>query len=87
MEEESPDSTGSSNRATTVSVASSGVLGLGAIEVDPDTESDTYDSDGSSTTEFDMSQLVREVSTVRRGQARMMRNPSLRRSVVPEVFA
>jgi hypothetical protein len=83
--EESPDSShDSSGRA--VSLASSGVLGIGAIEVDPDSDSDTYTDDGSSITEFDMDQLVRGVSLVRRGQARMMRNPSTnRRSVYPEV--
>jgi hypothetical protein len=83
--EESPDSSnGSSGRA--VSLASSGVLGIGAIEVDPDSDSDTFSDDGSSITDFDMDQLVRGVSLVRRGQARMMRTPSTnRRSVYPEV--
>jgi hypothetical protein len=81
-EEEPPDTQETQGRS--VSMASSGVLGLGAIEVDPDTESEGY-SDASSITEFDMDQLVREVSTVRRGQPQILRNPSQRKSVVPEV--
>jgi hypothetical protein len=67
----------------TISVASSGVLGVGTIEVDPDTSSD---DEGSVSTDSSFGQLLREVSTVRRGQARIVRNPSARRqSVVPEV--
>src|SRR5579859_2582479 len=67
------------------SMASSGVLGLG---VDLDSNSD-WDDDEGSASDFSVqsSDLVREVSLVRRGQARIMRNPSARRSVVPEVHA
>src|SRR5579862_7308792 len=77
-EEEPTEGTG-----RTVSVASSGVLGVGTIEVDPDTSSE---DEGSVSTDSSFGQLLREVSTVRRGQARIVRNPSARRqSVVPEV--
>jgi len=80
MEEEDP-------RRRTVSTVSSGVLGPGTIEVDPDTEDDEEesDSDYSSVGSSGVGQLVRNVSMVRRGQARIIRNPSARRSTVPEV--
>ena len=77
MEEEDP-------RRRTVSTLSSGVLGPGTIEVDPDTEES--DSDVSSIGSSTEGQLVRNVSLVRRGQARIIRNPSARRSTVPEVY-
>jgi uncharacterized membrane-anchored protein len=77
--EEAPEKSDESNRRT----VSSGVLGIASIEVDPDTESDSDDS--SSISSFQ--QLARSVSTVRRGQAQIIRNPSARRSVVPEVSA
>jgi len=68
----------------TVSMASSGVLGVGTLEVDPDSSSE---DEGSVSTDSSFGQLMREVSTVRRGQARIVRNPSAtRRSVVPEVL-
>lgn len=67
----------------TVSVASSGVLGVGTIEVDPDT--DTSSDDDSSMASSSFEQVMQEVSTVRRGQAQIVRNPSARKSVVPEV--
>jgi len=78
MEEEDP-------RRRTVSTVSSGVLGPGTIEVDPDTEEEMSDSDISSLGSSGEDQLVRNVSMVRRGQARIIRNPSARRSTVPEV--
>lgn len=66
-----------------VSMASSGALGPGTVEVDLDTESD---DDGSITTDSSgYEQLVRTISLVRRGQARLMRNPSARQSMTPEV--
>jgi hypothetical protein len=77
MEEEDP-------RRRTVSTVSSGVLGPGTIEVDPDTEEES-DSDMSSLGSSGEGGLVRNVSMVRRGQARIIRNPSARRSTVPEV--
>jgi hypothetical protein len=77
-QEETPESHG-----RTVSVASSGVLGVGTIEVDPDT--DTSSDDDSSTASSSFEQVMQEVSTVRRGQAQIVRNPSARKSVVPEV--
>lgn len=75
-------------RRRTVSTVSSGVLGPGTIEVDPDTEEeeeDVSDSDYSSVGSSGVGQLVRNVSMVRRGQARIIRNPSARQSTVPEV--
>jgi hypothetical protein len=78
-QEETPESHG-----RTVSVASSGVLGVGTIEVDPDT--DTSSDDDSSTASSSFEQVMQEVSTVRRGQAQIVRNPSARKSVVPEVY-
>ena len=80
MEEEDP-------RRRTTSTVSSGVLGPGTIEVDPDTEEDEEEteSDVSSVYSSTEGQLVRNVSLVRRGQARIIRNPSARRSTIPEV--
>jgi len=72
-------------RPLTTSTTSSGVLGMSAIEVDPDTENDS-DEDGSSVSSESFDRLARNVSLVRRGQARIIRNPSAtRRSVIPEV--
>ena len=80
MEEEDP-------RRRTVSTVSSGVLGPGTIEVDPDTEyEEESDSDVSSLRSSGEDRLVRNVSMVRRGQATIIRNPSARRSTVPEVY-
>ena len=77
-------------RRRTVSTVSSGVLGPGTIEVDPDTEEeeeeeDVSDSEYSSVGSSGVGQLVRNVSMVRRGQARIIRNPSARQSTIPEV--
>jgi len=72
-----------SNPSRAVSTASSGVLGPVTIDVDPDTDFEDNESEASSTSEFE--QLVRSVSLVRRGTATIVRNPSSRRSVVPEV--
>ena len=72
-----------SNPSRAVSTASSGVLGPVTIDVDPDTDFEDNESEASSTSEFE--QLVRNVSLVRRGTATIVRNPSSRRSVVPEV--
>jgi hypothetical protein len=47
------------------------------------------DDDGASistTSDSSYGQLVRTLSTVRRGQARLVRNPSARKSLVPEVI-
>jgi hypothetical protein len=68
------------------SVASSGVLGPGTTEVDLDTEFESSDDDVSTSTDSSYDQLVRNISTVRRGQARIVRNPSARKSMVPEVW-
>jgi len=79
-----PSTREESAEVRTVSVASSGVLGVGTLEVDPDSSSE---DEGSVSTDSSFGQLMREVSTVRRGQARIVRNPSAtRRSVVPEVL-
>jgi hypothetical protein len=76
----------SRGRASTgqASTASSGILGSG-IHIDPDTESDSDDDESTTTSSSSYDRLVRNVSLVRRGQVQMIRNPSLRRSVVPEV--
>lgn len=75
------------SRGQTLSTASSGVLGGGTmVDVDPDTESDS-DGESSSGSSLSFDQLERSVSLVRRGQARIIRNPSARRSVVPEVYS
>lgn len=71
----------SSSQTRTTSMRSSGVLGDGAIQVD----SDSSDAESVSTDYSVERQIVRQVSTVRRGQAQIVRNPSLRRSVVPDV--
>jgi hypothetical protein len=74
-------------RRRTVSTVSSGVLGPGTIEVDPDTEyEEESDSDVSSLRSSGEDRLIRNVSMVRRGQAIIIRNPSARRSTVPEVY-
>ena len=74
-----------SERTRTISTVSSGVLGPGTVEVDIDTGSED-DEDETSSTDSSYDHLVRSVSTVRRGQARIIRNFSARRSVVPEVY-
>ena len=56
------------------------------VDVDPDTENDS-DAESTTTSSSSFDQLVRSVSLVRRGQARIVRNPSARRSVVPEVYS
>jgi hypothetical protein len=70
---------------TRISTASSGVLGPG-LDVDPDTEDDFDEDESTTTSSSSFDQLVRSVSLVRRGQAQMIRNPSSRRSIIPEVF-
>jgi hypothetical protein len=71
----------SESQIRTASMRSSGVLGDGAMEVDSDSDSDS----GSSLSSVER-QIVRQVSTVRRGQAQIVRNPSQRRSVIPDVL-
>ena len=66
----------------TASMRSSGVLGDGAMEVD----SDSTDTESVSSFSSVERQIVRQVSTVRRGQAQIVRNPSQRRSVIPDVY-
>ena len=73
----------SEDPARTASMASSGALGLGTVEVDLDTDSD--DDESTTTDSSGYEQLVRSISMVRRGQARIIRNPSARRSMTPEV--
>ena len=69
------------SRGRTVSTVSSGVLGMDMIETDPESDGENTIASASS---FD--QLVRSVSLVRRGQARIIRNPSARRVVPPDVY-
>ena len=74
-------------RGQVLSAASSGVLGGGTmVDVDPDTENDS-DEESATTSTSSFEQLERSVSLVRRGQAQIIRNPSARRSVVPEVLS
>jgi hypothetical protein len=73
-----------SSRAVS-SIASSGVLGPGITEAEPDTEFES-DSDESTSTSESIENLIRNVSLVRRGQPRIIRtNSGARRSVVPDV--
>ena len=69
-------------RRQTTSTVSSGVLGV-ADDFKPVNESDSDEETNSSMTSS-FEQLVRTVSTIRRGQPRIIRNPS-RRNLVPEV--
>src|SRR5579862_2825347 len=73
------DSSAAQNRTT--SMRSSGVLGDGAIEV----VSDSSDNESVSSYSSVERQIVRQVSTVRRGQAQIVRNPSQRKSIVADV--
>ena len=78
--EDTPSSRGVS------SIASSGVLGPGITEAEPDTEFES-DSDDSTSTSESIENLIRNVSLVRRVQPRIIRtNSGARRSVVPDVL-
>lgn len=78
-----PQEAASGSQVRTTSTTSSGVLGLTSVIIDPDTEDESEEENIS--TSSSEGQLVRSVSMVRRGRARIIRNPSARRSVVPEV--
>jgi hypothetical protein len=73
----------SQGRAT--STTSSGVLGVSSVVIELDPSDESGEEENTSTSSSSEGQLVRGISTVRRGRARIIRNPSARRSVVPEV--
>ena len=58
-------------------------LGFGRVDIDPDTEHESEGESMNSSSSFE--EMVRSISLVRRGQARIIRNPTSRMSVVPDV--